>query len=755
MYEIDRKDQVRFGRYQERRDIYENAVYDFTFENRFVIYHAPLRNQNVYIAYDKKSGKSSEVCSRKEGTFGEYDYRLLIPQILYSIKYTGDRRHLRPYADSPESRIDLIFRSLLPKHGYKIREEQIRLSKEIYRGLTTKRVAICEAEVGTGKTMAYLVAALCARKTQHPLRNGSLPPVTIVTSSIELQTAIMKKEIPFLSYVLQEAQIMDRPLTAILRKGKEHYFCPVRFEDYTSRLMQCPEKYGKALEYFRRSEFADRAFDLDAVGIPAFVKSHLCVKGHCGKCKMRPTCAYSSFIVQALDKRNDLDIQVVNHNLYLMSRKIPSILRPSRFVVVDEAHKLKEAAQDVFGEQFSSQDVVKLLNWSRNLCSSKKQLEEYKALQNLIEKTNTALFAQIRRQAGLRLCDVNEPGGIASLSMKTLQLMDELSTELRQMGEMMQKNLGRQEIRISGICSSLAVFTTGVELNIWAAVDELGVTTLSCCPKDMGKTLRDSLWNSGASYALLSGTMSDGESFHFFKRENGLEVIPADEIMETTTGSPFDYGNHTRLYIPEDLPLPDNDDAGYLKAVSDRIVELVRATNGHTAILFTSYSLLHLVYDRTWERLQNFHLIRMGRNNKTAISEFRNSTNGVLFAAGSMWEGVDCAGDLLSSVIIVRLPFPLRSVAMEQKKENCQSVHEFVREYAVPEMLIKLRQGAGRLIRNESDTGLLSVLDGRACRGSPYRRQVLQALRKYPMVSSVQEAEAFLRTVKGEAYWKP
>lgn len=171
------------------------------------------------------------------------------------------------------------------------------------------------------------------------------------------------------------------------------------------------------------------------------------------------------------------------------------------------------------------------------------------------------------------------------------------------------------------------------------------------------------------------------------------------------------------MYIPEDKPIPDMKDPEYIPAVAREVVKLVKETHGHTAVLFPSYKALNVVFELVRDELKDYPLIKMSRSNKTAITQFKNSENGVLFASGSMWEGVDCAGDILSSVIIVRLPFPLRSQTMEFKKSNCESTKEFVQKYAVPQMIMKLRQGAGRLIRNNADTGVLAILDARAAKG--------------------------------------
>ena len=142
----------------------------------------------------------------------------------------------------------------------------------------------------------------------------------------------------------------------------------------------------------------------------------------------------------------------------------------------------------------------------------------------------------------------------------------------------------------------------------------------------------------------------------------------------------------------------------------------------------------------------------MTRSNRTAIQDFKKSTNGVIFASGSMWEGVDCIGDTLSSVIIVKLPFPRRSAVMEQKKAESNEIHDFIRRYATPEMLIKLRQGVGRLIRSESDTGLISILDSRAATGE-HSLRVAKVLQQYPRVGAIDEIEAFFKSVKPKEYY--
>ena len=753
MFEITKNDNEALEYYINEGMAYENAEYDFTFEHRFIIYHAPLCNQVRYFALDRKTNLSSEVCRRPSGAFLDYEFKTLIPKILWSIKYTGDRRYLNIMGDDPMEAIDTIFRVILPEYGYAIREEQIKLCKQMYNGLTGKQASICEAEVGTGKSMAYLVAALCARKT-CPKKYGISQPVTITTSSIELQNALVDKEIPNLSRMLMEYHFIDEPLNAVLRKGKEHYFCRFRYEDYLTNIGKHPEKYGTQLTYFEKNRFEDKAFDLDKIKMAGALKGRVCVKGNCGHCDYLAECRYKQFTERALGRDRTLDFQVTNHNLYLMSMKSEGLLRKSSLVIIDEAHKFREAAQDSYGESISEKAVTKYLNWTKTQCRAKSNIQKFHKLQDIIAEENSILFDSLRALIHADDMEDSEAGTIIELDNETRSLIASIAEHINVLESNRIANKGRCEVSGQRISRSLLRFCEPSKISTWIDMDENGEVSLCCCPKNIGEILRDKVWNTDRSHVLTSGTMSNGANFDFFKRENGLDRIAKRMVLESSTPSPFDYENHTRLYIPDDIPSPDNDDEEYIRAVADRIVQLVEATNGHTAILFTTYKVLQAVYNLTAKRLSEYDVICMTRSNKTAIADFKRSKNGVLFASGSMWEGVDCVGDMLSSVIVVRLPFPRRCATMEQKKKQCADVASFVQDYAVPEMLIKLRQGAGRLIRCESDTGVLSILDARASKNGSYRNRVLKALEKYPTVESVEEIADFMKTVKAPEYFE-
>lgn len=754
MFEITYSDNETFEAYQNAGKAYKKGVYDFTFEHRYIIYHANLRNQVGYIAIDMTTGLASCVITKNPGNhYTKASYRRLIPQILYSVKYTGDMRYLNRFADDPMKVIDSIFRVVLPNNGYNIREEQISLAKKMYIGFTEKQVSLCEAEVGTGKTLSYLVAAIVA-KHHNGITYGQNLPITITTSSIELQKALVEREIPNLSRMLMDYHIIDEPLTAVLRKGKEHYLCRYRFDDFLKNIRLYPEKYASTIELLEKMADLPAGIDLDRYRISGAIKSRICIKGTCAGCAQKKECVYNEF-AKRMYNLPELDFQVTNHNMYLMSQKTktkdhPPLLRESCFVVVDEAHKFKEAAEDTFGERISEKDILRYVNSVKILCSPKFNRDKYKEFLASLIKESEALFNSLRKKQNSDIED--ERGNIISLSAfqsgklnKIMYLIDKIE------GMKIKRNYG---IPVTGVYLKTAITAINKtsKSTIWLDTDENGVLSLCSTPKDINNILRSKVWDRNVSHVLTSGTISDGTDFEYFKAENGLEFIPHRLLLESRTESPFDYANHTRLYIPKGMPIPDNDSEDYFKTIADEIYKIIQATNGHTAILFTSYKTLSLVHELLKDKLTAYDTICMTRSNKNAITDFKKSKNGILFASGSMWEGVDCVGDCLSSVIIVRLPFPMRSALMEEKKETCDSVGDFVDRYCTPNMLIKLRQGVGRLIRCESDTGVVSILDPRATSKS-YSGKVGQALHKFPKVNSTEELECFMRSVKKESYY--
>ena len=750
MFEIQKNDFMSFRMMPDRMKADPSGIYDFTFEGRYIIYHYRHQVMNHYIALDKTTGFGSSVMMTRE-RMDDHNYPMMIPAILYAIKYTGDRRMNMGEQIQRGNWIDMIFHCLLPQIGFSVREDQVRMANVMYNGLVGKKVTLCEAGVGTGKTMAYLTAAFVASRMDGTYRYAA-NPITISTSSIDLQREIMDKEIPRLSQVLQNAGILDRPLRAILRKGKEHYFCLRRYHDYVNGLMDAGERYSDTLCMLDMLNLPVRGFDLDTVQLPSYVKAKICASGSCRQCGYRNQCRYAQFLKQASANRK-FDFQITNHNLLLTSQRLKNstghgVLLDSNYYIIDEAHQLLEAANSVYGAEITQDTIPDLLDSVKYAGKDKHTREQYRQLLARTLEKNADIF----RNIGLCLDD-GEDRCTIELNEQTIKDISGILENLRKIEGFQTDSRKKRGCKM--VKEQLSTFTHPGDYLCWMEVDR-GNGMLSLCgvPTAMRGNLNRNLWSMpNTHWVLTSGTMKDDTGFRYFKHELGISGnIPEGATLEHSNDSPFDYKNHTRLYISENVPFPDMDDPEYIQAVCDEIVKLVHATRGHTAILFTSYRMLRMVYEKVKKRLLDYRLIQMTRSDKTAIGQFKREKNSVLFASGSMWEGVDCAGDVLSSVIIVRLPFPLRSQLMEYKKTQYDTVREFVQECAIPQMIIKLRQGAGRLIRTENDTGVIAILDSRAAKNGPYRERVLTALSQYPLTPSIYGVEQFISAVKGTEY---
>ena len=752
MFEINKKDTLKFRELPLRVVVGMTYYYDFTLMDRYVVFHSMSGVYARYQMFDKVSRIQHRILDSKI-RFCDKNYSLLVPYMIYAVRHElGHPWGMRFKGEiNKEDHVDILFRGVMPQLGFTVREDQIKMAKTMLDGLIKKKITLYEAGVGTGKTMSYLAAAYLATRMDTTYQYTQ-NPITIATSSIDLQRELVEKEIPKLSRALMQVGIIDKPLRVVIRKGKDHYFCLRRYFSMMRELRRNTEKNQILIDMFDELDLAFHGFDLDEVNIPNYLKQKICVSGSCRNCPQRIMCGYDEYM-QYCKTRGACDIQVTNHNMLLMAQKLKSnggndLLQESNYIIIDEAHRLMEAANSTYGVELCRNDVYALTEVLKDYVAKSKQ--EYCRFTDLLERLealNKRLFKSI-------LADVSTTEDRVSmkLSAAVVQMLDEMILAINQINKYSLKEY--QMVRCQNMVAVLRMLKSKKNL-CWIELD--GGTEsaiLSCVPANISELISKDLWQTpNTHWVLTSGTICDDSGFGYFKAEMGMDkMISEHTILEERSGSPFDYQKKARLYIPNDLPMPTADYDIYIKAIADRIVELVDATRGHTAILFTSYRALNDVYNKVADRLAQYPLIRMSRSNKMAINQFKASGNGVLFASGNMWEGVDCAGDILSSVIIVRLPFPARSQMMEFKKEQYGNVLNFVDSYATPQMLIKLKQGAGRLIRTETDTGIVSILDARASRTGAYHDRVRKAFEQYPLIHTVQEVRNFMYDVKSEDY---
>jgi ATP-dependent DNA helicase DinG len=668
-----------------------------------------------------------------------------------------------------------IFTDTLPRHGFAVRNRQIEMADEVLSSFHRLEVCLAESAVGTGKTLAYLLPAVLARRTRlnekripTALPNGRQMPVTVATSSIALQRAIVCDHLPALSDILLESGIIKAPLTAVLRKGKNNYVCERRlagflsYADLQTKALMAPVLRGPVV-------------DLASVaGATPYIRRNICVNDGCGRdCPQYGMCRYMRFVHSV--GSGGYDFQVVNHNLFLADLLHRAggrhpLLPECQAIVFDEAHKFLDAARDMYGVALS---LTELDRAAADVCGltlmpGQPMAESTRETAKIRSKCRL-LFQFLRKEvpAGPHEGTERYPTAIRE---RTARLISALRADIDALaGRLAGRTVTpkstrrhRQALRALGQASAaLGAFSHHSEMVYWleegtgkvAGAAGLHLDVLRGIPKSLGEMLFRDLWSRPVPIILTSGTLSVTGSFEYIKRKAGLDRVLAGRLRETTKPSPFDYRKNALLYISEDVPFPDNGDEGYLVAVTDEALRLIRAACGHTALLFTSYKAMDRVYGRVVARSLPYPVFRMDRGGAFAIERFRHSKNGILFASGALWEGIDIPGNALSMLIIVRLPFAAPDPVSEWEQTLYRGLEEYKEKVIVPEMLIKLKQGFGRLIRGEADTGVVAILDSRAGEGGAYRKRVLAALPPCRVTSALVDVERFIQSKKEPAYF--
>ena len=636
--------------------------------------------------------------------------------------------------------IERIFRILLPQNGLAVREEQITLCHAMLDTLLKNNIALCDAGVGIGKTYAYLTACILLKKFAPHGPAGS-QPVVVSTSSVALQDAIIGEYIPFLSRIFLENRIISKPIRAMVRKGKEHFVCDARL---AQRLEAVKDKKKNA-EQLKALLSLRTYYDLDAItGLSGFDRRQVCVPKVCPKeCLLRNACRYHQYLKEA--KSAEIFVQICNHNYLLADaahrlQELWPLLNDYRALVIDEAHKLPDAARQMYGQSLSAEDfseLCTLLEKEKYILAARRLKEKFTTLigtmyrgELLEEAQRTAFVLTADREAALRDC-------LSLLRQTQKQLAPHLPRWITY-------RLGRTE-------QTLNLFFTGDHRYVlYIQYDRDGSPSLCAASREMPEQLRRALWLRDIPAILTSGTLMAGGSFDRTRQLMGLSV--SKRLDDFISVSPFNYKENCLLYIPNDLlktQMGSEQEAEYL---AEQICRLVETTHGHTLVLFTSYSLMGAVYNQVKERL-SFPLMEVWRHSQDVIHQFKRASNAVLFAAGSCWEGVDFPGDMVSSLIIVRLPFPVPDPLSEAEREQYPTLQDYIKTVVIPEMQVKLRQGFGRAIRTETDTCVVSILDYRAAPGQRYHRAVIETLPPLRITKKIEDVKEFIQAKKCPDYF--
>ena len=650
------------------------------------------------------------------------------------------------YQKRAHQEVEKIFRVLLPEQGLAVREEQIRLCHEMLDTLLGERIALCDAGVGIGKTYAYLVACVLMRKYSILMERNSLPkqhPVVVSTSSIALQKAILSEYVPFLSRVLVEQGIIQTPLRAVVRKGKEHFVCDNRLEQ---RIEAIRHKQKNAVQREALLSLL-KHYDMDTVkDLSGFDRRLVCVPKFCPReCPGRQMCRYQRYLEES--KKQDVFLQICNHNYLLADafhrrEEYKPLLADYRALVVDEAHKLPEAARQMFG---------------KNLC-----MDDIREIAYYLEREHQNVEARTLKAGMYSIFTIIMESHISSHGIKeNFQLTGECEFclwEGIQMIERMMEQLKGVVPKwvLNRLQEAKEVLECFLQKNskyvLHLRMDKEKIPVLCAASREIPQLLREMLWDreQALSVILTSGTLKAGKGFARTLQMTGLEG--RTDVQSYVAESPFAYEENCLLYLPKTLRKCKRGSREEAEMVAGQIHSLICSTYGHTLVLFTSYTLMGSVYQILRDGIP-FPMVEVWRHSQEEILRFKTMENAVLFAAGSCWEGVDFPGDMVSSLIIVKLPFAVPDPISEAEKETYESLEDYIQAIIVPDMQKKLRQGFGRAIRTETDTCVVSILDFRAVKGGKYHEDVMCALPPCQMAEELREVQDFIRSRKGVEYY--
>jgi ATP-dependent DNA helicase DinG len=624
--------------------------------------------------------------------------------------------------------------------GYRLRPQQLDMAGRIAAAIKDCKALVAEAGTGTGKTFAYLVPAL--------LSGGK---VIISTGTKTLQDQLFNRDLPMVRDAL------GLPATVALLKGRANYVCPYHLERAVAegRFARREEAdHIRTIARFAKTTRSGDKAELSAVpeDSGAWAQATSTRENCLGQdCPHHKQC----FVINARREAMSADLVVVNHHLFfadvmLRDDGLGELLPACNTVIFDEAHQLPDVAGFFFGEAVGTAQVVDLSRDTRleAVAAAKDYLPLQEACRSL-EKAARDLRLAFHRE--MRLADAqwrDHPEAQQQLEALAANLAD-FGRHLGSQAER-SEGLGNCLVRLNDLALRLkhwqgaaAMAPQGDEEIFvrWAEVTPHSVT-LNLTPLSVANIFRKQMEGHPRAWIFTSATLAVGNDFGHYRGELGL--LEADSGL---WGSPFDYGACALLYCPQRMPDPNS--PLYHEAVLEAAWPAIVAAGGRAFVLCTSLRAMRRIHELLKERLEReaveLPLLLQGEGSKSELLErFRFLGNAVLVASQSFWEGVDVRGEALSLVVIDKLPFappddPVLAARIEHLKREGRNAFF---EVQLPRAVISMKQGAGRLIRDESDRGVLMVCDPRLV-DKPYGRRIWQSLPPMRRTREIADVERF------------
>jgi len=629
--------------------------------------------------------------------------------------------------------------------GFRFRPQQLAMAQAVAAAIAARGTLVAEAGTGTGKTFAYLVPAL--------LYGGK---VIISTGTKTLQDQLFERDLPLVRDGLRV------PVTLALLKGRANYVCHYHLERaaHDDRLpsREDARHLQKIIAFARASERGDRAQLADVPEHAAIWPLVTSTRDTC----LGQNCAYyaNCFVMKARKEALDADVVVVNHHLFfadvvLREEGVSELLPNCNTVILDEAHQLPDTATLFFGQQVTSGQLAELARDAEviantaardmpHLPSAASELVPALRRLRLAAGETTGKFAH---ESAIARPDFREAlDGIATA-------LDRLASELGHLAERGEE-IALVARRAEDAAQQLARWRDGSVPDgpddqhwiCWLDVAQSGFQ-LQASPLSVAPLFKRQVENSARAWIFTSATLAVGRDFSHYTQQLGLDFATTD-----AWDSPFEYAEQGLLYVPRGLPAPNSLD--HTDAVIAATLPLLKASGGRAFLLFTTLRALQRARERLTDAFTsdgiNFPLLVQGEGSKSELlTRFRRLGNAVLLGSASFWEGVDVPGDALSLVVIDKLPFappddPLLAARLERLKAD--GGNPFM-DWQVPQAAISLKQGAGRLIRTETDRGVLAICDPRLV-DKPYGRRIWQSLPPMRRTRDEGEALAFLTALR-------
>ena len=632
---------------------------------------------------------------------------------------------------------------------YEYRPGQIEMARAVMRAFEEKRHLIVEAGTGTGKTLAYLVPAVAAAL-------GGNGRVIVSTGTKNLQEQLMEKDIPFLQSVL------PKPFKATYMKGRNNYVCLNRL----ARAQSAPVLEGlDEVDYFeevchwsRESETGDRA---ELANLPEALSFWRHIDARSESCLGQKCPDYDPcFITRMRERAQEADIVVVNHHLFfadlsLRNGHYGSVLPEYTAVILDEAHLVEEVASEYFGAQVSNYQVDDLVRDLGMLtiedAEVDRQLTKSVARMSQFSDDFWMGFRDGRGEDGRypiipgTFARKNSDGELEATRLGELYVVFEGAIERAEatLDAMKDKTPDVESLirRLRELRFELQFIVTGADKKFvyWLERRNRGIF-LRASPIDVAGLLQDKLFEEVPTVVLTSATLSSGGNFAFIRDRLGLDT--ADDLIAESS---FDYESQAILYLPAKMPDPRAQN--WADAAAAEVTRILNATEGRAFVLSTSLAGMQSLFENVWAEIDYPCLVQGSASKGQLLKKFRETPNAVLFATSSFWQGVDVRGEQLSCVIIDKLPFAVPTdpiVAARQRYIEDSGGSSFY-QYSVPQAIIALKQGLGRLIRSTTDRGVLAILDPRL-RTKGYGRTFLQSLPPCRVTSRISDLASILST---------